>query len=65
MDGVLSDVGDVVMATPRHPAVAEVNAKEFTKATSIEKCKNCNIVGTCHENYERNYDNDECNNVER
>ena len=53
MDGAApSDAGDAVIAVPRHPAVAEVNANGLIKATAMEKCRmdNSNIVGTCRTN---------------
>ena len=50
MDGVEPrDAGDAVIAVPRHPAVAGVNANGLTKATAMEKCRidSSNIVRTC------------------
>lgn len=47
MDGVEPrDAGDAVIAVPRHPAVAGVNANGLTKATAMEKCRidSSNIV---------------------
>ena len=46
---VPSDAGDYAIAVPRHPTVAEVNAKGFTKATDMEQRRidSSKIVGTC------------------